>query len=232
MPVYHVHYANPPPSLESKWDDPVWNLAETATLAWSHPESSPHRPPTFARLLHSREGLHLFFRVEDCWVVARHTRLNDPVCRDSCVEFFVEPPGNRGYFNFEFNCGGVLHLSHITDPTLENGRFRQFQMATPKLASLVQIRTPWKAPLIPPIDKPVVWTLQAAIPYILFEQVIGPVRPAGQSNWRGNFYKCGSDHPHYLAWSPINHNLNFHQPRFFGLLQFSPNGDLSSPQQR
>jgi hypothetical protein len=229
MVVYHIHYRPSPPPLESEWDDPVWNTAETVTLEWHHPDASPHRPRTSVRLLHSPEGLHLFFRVDDRYVVARHTRLNDPVCKDSCVEFFVEPPGNRGYFNFEFNCGGVLHLSHITDPTRDNGRFRGIQLATPELARMVQIRSPWKAPVVPPIEQPVVWTLQAAIPYRLFETVIGPVRPVGQTPWRGNFYKCGSDWPHYLAWSPIRGDLDFHQPRFFGRLEFIPNGETPPP---
>jgi len=38
------------------------------------------------------------------------------VYRDSCVELFLEPPGGHGYWNFEWNAGGALLASQVTDP--------------------------------------------------------------------------------------------------------------------
>ena len=44
----------------------------------------------------------------DQYVRCTHRTYGDPVYRDSCVEFFIQPKPGRGYFNFEFNCGGAF----------------------------------------------------------------------------------------------------------------------------
>ena len=40
--------------------------------------------------------------------------------------------------------------------------------------------------------------------------------------WRANFYKCGGmkGYDHWLTWSPIVGELNFHLPEFFSELKF------------
>ncbi len=54
----------------------------------------------------------------------------DDIWKDSCVEFFVQPKPGRGYFNFEFNCGGAMLGSHITDHERTSDGFRGFERFT------------------------------------------------------------------------------------------------------
>ncbi len=49
------------------------------------------------------------------------------MCRDSCVELFLEPKPGRGYFNFEFNCAGTLMACHVEDPTRAGRRFQKIR---------------------------------------------------------------------------------------------------------
>ena len=39
---------------------------------------------------------------------------NSPVWEDSCVEFFVQIPGEKYYYNFEFNCIGTALAARRT----------------------------------------------------------------------------------------------------------------------
>ena len=102
--VYQVQGSDP---LEEPWDGPRWRAAEEARIGHFHAASSPHRPVAAARLMYDAASLYLRFRVEDRYVVAKHSQFQDPVWRDSCVEFFVQPRPSGGYFNFEINCGGA-----------------------------------------------------------------------------------------------------------------------------
>jgi len=52
--------------------------------------------------------------------------MEDPVYKDSCVEFFVKPKPDKGYFNFEFIAVGTLLCSYITDPERTREGFREF----------------------------------------------------------------------------------------------------------
>ena len=74
----------------------------------------------------------------------------------------------------------------------------------------------------PEITEPVNWSLEAVIPVEILEAFVGPLGPLPGQIWRANFYKCGdrTSHPHWVMWSPIGEIFSFHQPAFFGRLEF------------
>lgn len=217
---YRIRAAAPPPP-GAGWEDPAWGRADTLELAHFRPEGSDHRPRTRARLLHGAGGLHGLFLVEDRYVRSVHTRFQDPVCEDSCVELFLEPRAGRGYFNFEFNAGGTLHASHVSDPRRVPGGFAGFTPLTEHDARRVAVRASLPSVVDPEMDEPVTWRLGFFLPTVLLEAYVGPLGPLAGQVWRGNLYKCGdrTSHPHWAAWSPVD-ELNFHLPRCFGTLRF------------
>lgn len=105
---YTIRRANAAPQLLAEWSDPVWEQADPLEIQHFRTESSDHHPRTSARLLYDALGIHGMFRVEDRYLRCLRTQYQDPVWKDSCVEFFAQPMPERGYFNFEFNCGGAL----------------------------------------------------------------------------------------------------------------------------
>jgi len=204
------------------WEEEPWAKAETLRVSHFHPKSSSAHPETRCKVLYDEEGLFGSFKVEDRYVIGRYTEPQSPVCRDSCVEFFVKPERSSGYFNFEISCIGTLFLLYITDPQRTQDGFREATPVSVKdgLKIWTSIRD---RPLLPERLGPLEWRVDFFIPFSLFAAAIPHfASPREGHEWRGNFYKCADDssHPHWAAWAPIGEELNFHVPSYFGHLLF------------
>jgi len=175
---------------------------------------------TEARALYTEEGIYLHYRVQDQYVLTTRTEYRGQVWKDACVEFFVQPRPERGYFNFEINSGGTMLLAYHENPDYEGEGPRG---GVPwSLAKQVQIYHSLPKIMAPETKDPVTWQIEAFIPFSLFEEYLGPLGDISAQEWRANFYKCAEDnsHPHWAAWSPILEGQTFHAPRFFGVLRF------------
>ena len=163
--------------------------------------------------------LDFLFRVEDRHVRAVARQHQDPVCRDSCVEFFFTPGQALGlsYFNLEVNCGGtVLFAWHP-----EGAEARP--VSAEDLAQL-EIRASLPKIVDPEIREPVAWTVECRLPFPLVRRYCPEACPPGPGAvWKANFYKCadGTSNPHWLTWSFVDHPVpKFHLPQYFGTLEF------------
>jgi hypothetical protein len=205
------------------WNAPTWAVAETLEIENFRSEGSSHRPQTSARLLYDAHGIHGIFSVRDRFVRCIRTNYMDQVWKDSCVEFFVQPKADKGYFNFEFNCGGAFLCCYITDPARAPEGFKSFVRVPKSVAEKVRCNATLPKRVDPEVQEPVNWSLQFFIPFVMLEEFVGPIGPVAGQTWRGNFFKCAdeSSHPHWASWAPVD-ELNFHLPRCFGNLQFSP----------
>ncbi len=195
--------------------------ADTLEVANFRPESSAHRPKVSAQLLYDAKGIHGVFRVEDQYVRSVRTHFQDEVWKDSCVEFFVQPKSDKGYFNLEMNAGGAHLCWYITDPTRVPGGFKEFVKLPPDIGQTIQIQSSLPKVVDPEITEPVSWNLKFFIPFALFENYVGPIGDVCGQQWRGNFYKCGDElsQRHWASWSPMD-KLNFHMPHCFGTIVF------------
>jgi len=221
MDLYTIRRAAEPPALDGDWNGTVWSGAATGEIAYYRPWSSDHRPVTCYRVLYDAAWVYVLFRVEDRYVRSVHTGFNGPVCRDSCTEFFVEPRPDKGYFNFEVNCGGTMLCYYIEDPTLTADGFVKYAPLTPEEGARVRVYHSMPEVVEPEVAEPTTWVNEIHIPLAMLEGRVGPLGdPAGQE-WRANFYKCGDEtsHPHWATWAPIE-GRSFHQPRYFGRLRF------------
>lgn len=217
---YAIGYCSNPPPPFPDWHAPAWQHAEIATISAFRSESSHHRPVTKVRLIASDTALHGIFSVEDQYVRCIRTGYGSEVWKDSCVEVFLEPPGGKGYFNFEFNCGGAFLCNYITDPTRTPTGFVGAVRLPEPLAMNVTVASTLPAVVDPEIKDPVHWHLAFHIPFQVLEPFAGPLRPFHGTRWRGNFFKCAEEvsHPHWASWSPVD-QFNFHLPSCFGHLE-------------
>ncbi|MBN1554615.1 MAG: MFS transporter [Phycisphaerae bacterium] len=221
---YVVQRRRGAPPARADWDGEYWKEIPALPVNQFHPNGSDHRPVVAAKLAHSSDALHVFFRVQDRYVRAVAEKLNDMVCRDSCVELFIQPPSREEYINFEINGGGTMLASFVEDPTRpdRHSPMKKCTPLTPDQASLVRIEASLPKIVDPEITEPTEWTVRYGIPMKLFEEFYGPLGTFDGQTWRANLYKCGdkTSHPHWASWSPVGEKLNFHKPACFGSLHF------------
>ncbi len=202
--------------------DPAWRDAGEAVLGNFRPEGSDHRPAVRVRALHDGRSVAGCFEVQDRYVRAVTTRYGGPVWEDSCVEFFFQPVAGKGYFAFEFNCGGVFLANYITDPARVPGGFKGWSRLGEGEVAAVEVGSSLKAPVEPEVDVPLSWWLSFRIPAAVLEPCVGRLGDLGGQRWRGNFTKCadGCSHPHWVSWVPLGEK-NFHSPGEFGEIFFA-----------
>ncbi len=171
-----------------------------------------YRPKVQFAIAHDNAHIVIRYDVTESYILARARKNNDSVCQDSCVEFFVKPPNQDNYYNFEFSCIGVCLLG--CQPARNKGGVLQD-------ACIDAIRRYSSLGAEPFEEKSgdFQWHLTVSIPVVSFQGLhIGPL--SGQ-RFTANFYKCGDKtrKPHWIAWSKVG-ALDFHRPQDFAEIYF------------
>lgn len=227
-PIYVAKRAMATPELNGQWDGPNWSAANTLEVTHffskeQHGGASDHKPKTQARVLFDDAGLYIHFLVHDQYVRCIETEYHGKVWEDAAVEFFVQPKLDRGYFNFEINCGGTMLLSYHENPDYDAPEESKNGNIPWEEAQRVTIYHSMPKTVEPEIVEPVTWQIEFFIPFDLIETYVGPLGDVAGQEWRANFYKIATNnsHMHYGAWSPIVEGHSFHAPQYFGLLKFA-----------
>ena len=209
------------PELRGLWDGPVWGGIPFLDIDCFRFESTMHRPFVQCKLLYDDNQLYGLFFVHDRYVRSIHTGFQAPVYEDSCVELFVQPRPDKGYFNFEFNCGGALLASYVTDPARINGQVTAATPLSPDEGRQVAVYGSLPSIVEPEMEDEITWLLEFVIPFSLLRSYVGGFGRVEGQEWMGNLYKCGNNtsHPHWASWSPLSAR-NFHAPWDFGILRF------------
>ena len=203
-------------ALDAAWDSELWQSANELKVDYRFDRGGTYKPDVRIRMLYDDNRICGMFQVKDQYVVARARHNQDQVCRDSCVEFFVQPVNAERYFNFEMNCGGTILLYHIKSL----GTKEYDLVPESDLCTIERFHTMPKF-IDEEITEPVTWYLGFGIPISLFEKY-SKISPdlAGQV-WKANFTKC-ADHcsnPAWLSWQQFE-KTSFHQPDKFADLIF------------
>lgn len=160
-------------------------------------------------LAYSSNYIFLKYYVIESSTQALHSRFNEPVYNDSCVEFFIAFDNNENYYNLEFNCTGNSLAQYGS-----NKDDRTFVPA----AILKQIK---HQTTVSNKDKAISWTLTLCIPKTVF--CFHKKLDLAKANAKINVYKCGDalPQPHYLCWNNIKSaEPNFHLIDFFKEVKF------------
>ncbi len=180
-------------------NDIAWESANVANIDTINWKEYGCIPKTCAKLLYNDYGIYVKLETDEKPLLARHTKQNDSVCCDSCMEFFFRPNENDPrYFNFEFNPFGTMYLA------VRTSRFDPVHPAEDKEYFNVKSYVDDKS-----------WTLQFCIPFEFIDGIFG----THTKTVYGNLYKCGEDTltPHYATYYPIlKEEPDFHRPEFFG----------------
>lgn len=173
-----------------------------------------YKPSVKFALGYSLDCIFIKFYVAEEAVRAKFRNINDPVYKDSCVEFFISFNGEENYYNLEFNCLGTCRLGF--GEGRENRALAPEERIRKMKHGVVLQKT-----ASPTGERLTTWELTLMIPAEVFYQ--HEIATFSGVNARGNFYKCGDElpRPHYLAWNNIYaQEPNFHLPEYFGEVQF------------
>lgn len=218
--TYHVRRAPGPMTIDGNWDKPAWKNAPAVELTHYMGDKPAHFPQTQAKVLYDDQALYVIFRVEDRYVRAVARQHDNPVCLDSCVEFFFVPGMDveKGYFNLEMNCGGTMLFHFQMVPRKDSVPLSDADLARMKVAHTMPKNVD------PEVTAPTTWVVEYRLPLEILTKYCSELhKPAPGVTWRANFYKCADNtsHPHWLTWSKVeNPHPDFHLPRFFGTLRF------------
>lgn len=223
---YLVRRAPERPALQGRWDEPAWWATPILKVErfMNAPGANNHRPGVQAKVAYAADGLFVIFRVSDRYVVCRHTEFQSRVYTDSCVEFFMQPKPDKGYFNLEMNAGGALLVTYIEDAARTPTGFKKFAKLPPEADALIPRFHSLPARIEPELTGPVEWCVEYFVPFSLLERYVGPLGNVAGQTWRANFFKCAdeSSHPHWASWAPLDVDFagGFHRPDKFGTLKF------------
>ncbi|MGI4021697.1 MAG: carbohydrate-binding family 9-like protein [Janthinobacterium lividum] len=185
---------------------------ESNAIRYAPWQKSFKKPSATFSLAYADDLLYIRYIVKEPHVIATYTENNEPVYKDSCVEFFIAFENDPNYYNLEFNCLGTVLAAY--GPRKEN-RIVLPKAVLKDIASETVITSYSN-------DHDITWEITISIPLktFLFHQL----DHLSKKKCRVNFYKCGDDlpEPHFLCWNNIvNDTPNFHLPQYFGLGEFS-----------
>ena len=188
--ICHVPFIPMEDGLDQPVSDVQWASAPRVGVDQFHPQSSEHRPRTVVRIMHHQRAIRLRYTVADRFVVSRETENQRQVCEDSCVEFFLQPGPDAGYFNFEFNCCGTMLSHYIEDcrrtPT---GFVRHRPLSNADLAH-VGVRPSLPRTVWPECPYPITWQLDVLIRLEAIEPHVGAIGSLSGRAFAANFFNA------------------------------------------
>lgn len=187
-------------------DEEPFCQAHDAARIDSYVWEGDYRPEARAYVAWDGNGLSVLLCAKEETICTAAKHFCDPVCRDSCLEFFLMPlEDDPRYVNIEVNAAGVAYIG--------KGTGRADGKRLDALPEGMNIRTSrheggW-------------WAVAYTVPFALIERLLGRTPGPGEQ-MRGNFYKCDETvHPHFGSWSPVvSPKPDFHRPECFGTLEF------------
>ena len=164
-------------------------------------------------IAHTGRDILLKYFVQEDVIKVTKLFINDQVCKDSCVEFFIAFTPEQKYYNIEMNCAGICRMGYGEGRSkrtmLSENKINKIQKTILIKSSSADVATNFE------------WQITLRIPIEIFE--FSNLISLSGKHAVANFFKCGDDlpEPHFLTWNDIQADTpDFHLPKFFGELQF------------
>ncbi len=199
----------------SSYDNCIWNEIDSLCIDCYPWNLNGYMPVTKVKLLYTELCFHILFKSYEKNPMITYFRMNEPVWKDSCVEFFFnpDPENDERYLNFEVNAAGTLLLG------IGNGRQNRLYIndVEPEIFNIRPLFS-YEQSYSSNIES---WSVEYCIPFNLIKKYYENFSVASGKKMAANFYKCGDEtaYPHYGCWNPIEYSKpDFHRPEFFGTL--------------
>ena len=172
-----------------------------------------YKPEVSFNIAHAGDCIFLKFYVVEDVVKASYYKPDDPVYKDSCVEFFISFDEDQEYYNLEFNAIGTCKLNFGKN---RNERVVISEELNKRIMFSANIQNNAVSN-----SKRIKWELALMIPIAVFSK--HNIKSLSEKKCSANFYKCGDDLPvpHFLCWNNIQSSEpDFHLQEYFGEILF------------
>ena len=189
----------------------LFSQTKPIELSYEPWPSAFNRPEVSFNIGYGDDAIFVAFFVEEKHFRATYQQTNDPVYRDSCVEFFIGFDEDETYYNFEFNAIGTALVGYGLPGNRE----------LLPVSLINDIKSSASNKTVRGNSLPFEWELRLAIPFSLFYK--HSISTLKGKICKANFYKCGDELPvpHFLSWNKIIADKpDFHLPQYFGTLIF------------
>lgn len=198
-----------PTYVAPKIDPETTNFFDYAPKAYiSHCpwwKTHPTAPVAYGQVCYTDEALYVRLTCLESDPTVTYYQPNDMVCKDSCLEFFINPtPGKDNFSNFECNAAGTLLVGRYCEG--------DFELIDPATRPDFQVKAKREADF---------WQVEYVIPAAFLEKLFPGFCYADGTAMEVNFYKCGDEtpQPHYSCWSVIrSKEISFFHSEDFGTL--------------
>lgn len=212
MKLLNVSYLYlPVDDLSTEMVSTLLDQADRETISMAPWPDYNYKPEVAFSTGYTDKALLIKFYVRERHLQAVYNKINDPVHKDSCVEFFIAFNNDDNYYNLEFNSVGACLAAYGDN---RDGRITLPVSVIRQISHQTFVRTNNSEGLID-------WELTLIIPKEVF--CYHSFNTFSEQHCRANFYKCGDDlpEPHFLAWNAVKADQpNFHLPEYFGKMQF------------
>jgi hypothetical protein len=215
VPRYEVKRASSPIVIDGKIDEPAWQGAGTFEFQFPWEKQAGPKQKTTARLLWDDRSLYISYDCEDADVVAHFEQRDDPTYRDDAVELFINPVSSQDfYYGMEMNARATLYdyFNAFPRTLIKRMNFSGVQLATNIRGTLNQTG-----------DKDDGWSLEVAIPWSNFDDMVRRLPPEPGSIWTANLNRWDGTEPRrrLSQWSDSGRERpDPHNPARFGQLVF------------
>ena len=209
-------WADRPPVLDGKLDDPCWKGAEAITRFASYWEGKTPRPGTRAYLAWDDDALYYAATMSDAELRAFGKARNDSLWNGDVFEMFFKPSADRpAYYEFQANPKALIFECFFP----ERGIYPKDLGQAPVLGNTAVVHL--EGTLDHPGDTDASWTVEGRIPWSAFRPTGG--RPKPGDEWR--FALCRFDFgpegtpPVLMSSAPLT-EPKFHRHEDYGRLRF------------
>lgn len=203
--------------IDGRLDEADWSATGGVTLQFPWESQTGAKQKTVVKVLWDDSNLYVGYDCQDTEITAVYDTRDDPTYKDDCVEIFISPNSQKIdlYYGLEMSCRAVLYDYFYV---FKRSLIKRFDMRGVKLA------TDLRGTLSVAGDRDEGWSLEVAIPFENFGDLIRDVPPKPGSSWRINLNRWDGVEPHrrLSIWSPSGMEVpDPHNPERFGILVFS-----------
>jgi len=216
---YQVVYAEVPPLIDGKLDDPVWQKASPHKKFYVYAKLKKPVVIGTAYIAWDKKNLYFAMDIQDTDLYVTQREDNTILCRADVAELFLKPCDDMpDLYEFEFNMWEALWDIHYPDLGGGGGAAR----FTEHFNSGAVVKSTHNGTINNWRDEDKGWTVEVAIPLKAFSRVV-PAGPKPGDTWKFNVsgydFNCYRDK--VLLFTTLDNNFHgFAEHKLYPKMQF------------